>query len=221
VQRTIESARSDEAKVAIVEELKGHVWEAIRDPHANHVVQQCIVHLRPRDSQFIIDEIMRGHNVFQAVRNKYGCRAVQRLLEQCLPDQLHGLAEAILSDTFWLSCHLYGNYVIQNLLKNGTADQRRRIVESVAANLGRLAKDTHGRCVVCACLFQDYPEGMPALARAISCEPDFEAVIAGSRAGHLAAKIAREMVRKGQAADSTSCRRPRTCGSRRAFQGQT
>jgi len=199
VQRAIEAAGSDEARAAVAEELKGHVMKAIQSPHANYVVQKCIIMLRPSATQFLIDEIMTGHNVFQAVQNKYGCRVVQRLLEQCLPDQLRGLAEAILSDIYCLSCHPYGNYVMQHLLEHGTADQRRRIMESVAANLRGLAKATHGRSVVYACLLRGSPEGRPALARAISCEPDLEALMVGTRRGRLAARIARETARQGPA----------------------
>mmetsp|Transcript_12668 Transcript_12668/g.39936 ORF Transcript_12668/g.39936 Transcript_12668/m.39936 type:complete len:319 (+) Transcript_12668:43-999(+) len=199
VQSALECGNSDEARAAIAAELRGHVWEAIRCPHANHVIQKCIIMLRPRAAQFIVDEIMKGPIVFQAVRHKYGCRTVQRLLEQCLPDQLHGLAEAILSDVYWLSRHPYGNYVIQHLLEFGTTSQQSRIAEAVTANLCGLARDTHGRSVVNACLFHGPAERKTALAGAIQEEAGLLEVMGGTRHGRLAARAVREVLRGPEA----------------------
>mmetsp|Transcript_56003 Transcript_56003/g.175739 ORF Transcript_56003/g.175739 Transcript_56003/m.175739 type:complete len:329 (+) Transcript_56003:58-1044(+) len=219
VQRALETANNDEARTAIAAELAGHVWEAVRCPHANHVVQKCIIMLRPRAAQFILDEIMRGSIVFQAVRHKYGCRVVQRLLEQCHQDQVHGLAEAILSDVYWLSRHPFGNYVMQHLLEFGTGAQRLRIVEAVAGNLRGLARDTHGRSVVNACLLHG-PEGSKtALALVISQEPGLLSSMGDTRQGRLAARTVREALGGPEAAADFG-RRPRRA-QRRAGRAST
>jgi len=194
VQQALETATDDEECAAIAAELKGHIWEAVRCPHANHVIQKCIIMLRPRSVQFILDEIMEGPIVFQAVRHKYGCRVVQRLVEQCLPDQVHRLAEAILSDAYWLSRHPYGNYVVQHLLEHGMNSQCQRIMESVAANLHGLAWDAHGRSVVNACLFHGPAEGKAVLAHALLQEPFLLKDMSQTRHGRLAARIAQEML---------------------------
>ena len=79
VQLALEQAGEDLRRL-IVAEVAGHVLDAMRCPHANHVLQKCItssrpateghrlsdcnhyasqfVRLRPADCQFIIDEIM-------------------------------------------------------------------------------------------------------------------------------------------------------------------
>ena len=47
VQQAIEEA-SDDVRCSLVAELCGHVLDAMRCPHANHVLQKCITCSRPR-----------------------------------------------------------------------------------------------------------------------------------------------------------------------------
>jgi len=102
VQEALQGAGSDDARRAIAAELEGHVWEAMRCPHANHVVQKCIMTMRPHALQFIIDEIeSRGAaGVRKIAKHQYGCRILQRLLEHCRPDQVQGLVEDLLAKPY-------------------------------------------------------------------------------------------------------------------------
>merc|ERR1711963_5681 len=42
---------------SLVESFKGHVWSLSECPHANHVLQKCIVVMPPAQVSFIIQEI--------------------------------------------------------------------------------------------------------------------------------------------------------------------
>merc|ERR1719343_1869951 len=95
VQNALEAARTEEERLAIAMELQSHVWDAMRCPHANYVLQKSIALLKPLSSQFIIDEIVRkgARAVAQAAKHKYGCRIIQRLLEHCKTAQVRDLAD--------------------------------------------------------------------------------------------------------------------------------
>ena len=54
--------------------------------------------LLQRFCQSIIDELAPGAAA-QAAKHKLGCRVIQRLIENWMPDQVHNLVEAILSDS--------------------------------------------------------------------------------------------------------------------------
>merc|ERR1719247_1621296 len=78
VQEALENATGDADRVALASEMRGRVWEALRCPNANFVLQKCIGVLRPQASQFIIDEL-RDKGSSKAARHRFGCRVLQRL----------------------------------------------------------------------------------------------------------------------------------------------
>merc|ERR1712218_69696 len=101
----------------------------MRCPHANHVLQKCITLLQPDDVQFIVDELLgRDGLMVQATKHRYGCRIVQQLLKRCPSEQVERIVEVLLSDALALSCHPFGNFVMQCLLEHGTEDQRYRMI---------------------------------------------------------------------------------------------
>jgi len=193
VQKALETARSDEARNAIAAELQGHVWEAMRCPHANHVLQKCIVALRPKASQFIIDELLSttqgGGGISQAARHRYGCRIVERLVEHCPPGQVSELVEKLVADATALSKHPYGNYVMQHLLEHGPTDQRRRLVASLKENAAAAGSDCYARAVISKALTHGAREDQVALGRALLREPGLLTTMARTRHGHVAAKF--------------------------------
>ncbi|CAK0893103.1 unnamed protein product [Prorocentrum cordatum] len=120
VQQALDDARGPEACGRLAAELRGHVWDALRCPHANFVLQKCITTASPDACQFIVDELLqRGHGALaQAARHRYGCRIVERLLERCRPEQVEQIVDCILDDAVTLCMHPYGNYVAQHLLEH-------------------------------------------------------------------------------------------------------
>eukprot|EP00443_Scrippsiella_acuminata_P057279 CAMPEP_0115536586 /NCGR_PEP_ID=MMETSP0271-20121206/87853_1 /TAXON_ID=71861 /ORGANISM="Scrippsiella trochoidea, Strain CCMP3099" /LENGTH=516 /DNA_ID=CAMNT_0002969283 /DNA_START=57 /DNA_END=1605 /DNA_ORIENTATION=- len=151
VQRALEGAGSDVARQAIALELHGRVWEALHCPHANHVLQKCILTLRPEASQFIVDELGQGR-VLLAAQHKYGCRIVQKVIEFLTVGQTIELVERLLQEVQKISRHAYGNYVIQHLLQHGTRQQRERILKTIACDVRGFAMDPYGVAVIGAVL---------------------------------------------------------------------
>lgn len=186
VQLNLEVATSDEQRFAITRELIGHVAKALRHPHANHVLQKCITVNLPKDSQFVIDEILeRPEGLHQAARHRYGCRIVQLLLQFCLPDQLDVMVEKLLADAIPLSRHTFGSYVMQQIFEHGRPEHRHRLVRTFEQNASGLASNAAGSRVIYAAIHHMCVEDGKWLARAVLQAPDALRNLADVRNGHL------------------------------------
>jgi hypothetical protein len=157
VQQRFEDGTVEE-KSRLAEQLRGHIWQAVRDPHANYVVQKCIMSTPPSTSQFIVDELCnRSNGAVEAARHRYGCRIVQRLLELKSPaggqmPWMSTLVDGILTDLVALCSNAYGNYVIQHLIEYGKPDQKQYICETLEQHVGSLAGDNCAHAVMCKAL---------------------------------------------------------------------
>lgn len=122
----------------LVDQLRGHVWEAAGSPHANHVLQKFIVAMPAAKVQFIIDELQG--RVVQAATHRIRCRVLERLMEHCSTQQVFGLVEEVLGSVPMLARHPFGNFVVQSMLEHGSAEQRRRLVSILKVYIGHLVR---------------------------------------------------------------------------------
>jgi len=185
VQAALDAAGSDGVREAWAGELRGHVLQASKCPHANHVLQKCIGLLRPAAVQFVIDEMLAGA-VSQTARHKYGCRILQRLVEHCPAQQVRPLVETLVPEVGMLSRHPYGNYVVQNLLQRATEDQRHRMVGILAKDIRFLGSEACGCAVVSTALSYAPEADRQTLARSLCDEPGLLVFMACTRHGHVA-----------------------------------
>merc|ERR1712054_4575 len=115
LQDFIQEATEDSHVVLLVGELHGKVVEAMRCEHANHVLQKFIQRVPSNSLQFVIDEL-KVHGFVAAAKHKFGCRVVQRLLENCSSAQLAELLDTLLTDPLALSKHASAHFVMVCLL---------------------------------------------------------------------------------------------------------
>jgi len=197
VQEAFSAAVSDDERRAFASELRGHVWEAMKCPNANHVLQKFIDELRPVDSQFVIDEIQLGGigAALRVARHRYGCRILQRLLEHSssAPGRVHDLMEEILSDGVQLATHIYANYVLSHLLEFGTESQKCRLTNLLAAHAASVGANCYGCAVLRNALDHGSSEARVVLAHALLVQPHLLTAMACSRHGHGAVKQALEV----------------------------
>jgi len=206
-------AGPDLERLVLIEHLKGRVWEALRCPNANYVIQKSITTTRPEHSQFIIDELLQGSCLDAATgpawaaRHRYGCRVVERLLEHCPPMQVKSLVDSILMDALQLSIHPYGNYVMQHILEHGAHEHKHkicRLLHPLSKTLGS-AKGSEYVCAVFGkALCHGSREDRAQLARSVIMVPGLLNAMACSRYGHVTAKLVL------QAADCVSFEAART-----------
>lgn len=191
VQQAFDDASSDQELVALTSELTGHVWEALRCPHANYVLAKCISTIRPLQAQFVIDEL-REHpgGVAQAARHHFGCRIILRLLEHCLADQVAPMAEDLLADARALASHKHGNYVMQHLLEFGSREVVSRFTLILDQYVPIMAAAGHVGAVFKKALIQPNTESRQCLVSALLRQPGQLSIMSCCRWGHPAVQEA-------------------------------
>ena len=169
VQLLLKDAACDAVRKRLAEGLRGHVWKACRCPHANHVVQKCIINLKPTQVQFVIDEILAAGRRATArlARHQYGCRILQRLIEHCSPGQVSRLAQDLLVEVAALSVHQYGAYVMACLVEHGAEEHGHTVATALIDSAACVASTLRGPLVLHAVLLFADAEDQQALAAAL------------------------------------------------------
>lgn len=196
VQETFEGISSDSQREALAAEMRGHVWAASQCPHANHVLQKMIMTMKAESVQFIVDEIMRkgAAATCKAARNQYGCRIIQRLLEQCFPHQMHGLVDDLMTDRARLCTHIYGNYVMRHVLEYGPAEARHQLALHIQQHALELGSDEKGCAVLGKALAHTEACDQKAIAQAILAPRGLLAALSCKRHGHVATETLLKVV---------------------------
>lgn len=191
VQQAFEEA-DDHERERLAAELKGHVWQALKCGHANHVLQKAITTIRPESIQFIINELTHNGTggAAAAARHRFGCRIIERLLENCAEEQLSVMVEELIADTVLLSDHVYGYYVIQHLLEHCGPDVVTRISSTLEENLPILALNGYSGSVIGKALSQSSNAVSKNLAEALLKDAERLCTTACSRWGHAAVEEA-------------------------------
>jgi len=189
VQAALDECGSDQERKALAEELLGHVWEAARCPFGNYVLQRFITLLRPSDCQFIIKEISShgGRAPTQLARHRYGCRILQRLLEQCRPEQMEPVTNSLLKEALQLVRHQYGNFVMQRILSHGTPAQQHLLCQVLEPHARDLTTDQNASAVLAKAMVHCRSEDKASLARRLLSQPGLLLASSKTRHGHQTA----------------------------------
>lgn len=193
VQHALESGTCNEDRDSIAGELRGHVWEAARCPHANHVIQKCIMTMRPQAFEFIIDEI-RSKGACKVAKHQYGCRIMQRLLEHGRVDQIERLVEDLFVDVISLCKHIYGHFVMQHVLEHGSENHRQRLIMVLEQHAEVLGPDKHGSALFVTALCYGCANDQATLSSAILKQDGLITAMAATRHGHAAIKLVLDLV---------------------------
>jgi len=187
VQDALDQASSDEARQALVEELHGLAVRAMRHPHANHVLQKIISLSPPASLQFMVDELVSRDNwVGTIAKHRYGGRIVQQLLKKCSPSQVTEMAETLLQDVVALSCHAFGTFSVQHLLRFGTQGQRHRLAIEIAGGVVKLAACPTGCGVIATAMEHVATEDQVMIARSTACNQGLLLALSSIRHGNIA-----------------------------------
>jgi mRNA-binding protein PUF3 len=151
VQKAFEHVLADQ-QAALVSELNrpGLVFKCIDDQHGNHVVQKAIEVVPSHVINFIYDEILV--KVVYLANHNFGCRIVQRMLEQPNPiiriqvlEKLYPSGEKLINST-------YGNYVAQHIISHGDEKYRTWMKDLVFKSIKTYGHDKFASNVVEKCI---------------------------------------------------------------------
>ncbi|KAK4791541.1 hypothetical protein SAY86_031954 [Trapa natans] len=151
IQKAIEVIDMDQ-KIKMVQELDGHVMRCVRDQNGNHVIQKCIECVPEDAINFIVSTFF--DQVVTLSTHPYGCRVIQRVLEQCKdPKTQEKVMDEILGAVSLLAQDQYGNYVIQqHVLEHGKPGERSSIIEELAGKIVQMSQQKFASNVVEKCL---------------------------------------------------------------------
>lgn len=69
--------------------MDGNVLKCVKDQNGNHVIQKCVECVNPSQLQFIISSFWG--QVYDLATHPYGCRVIQRILENCTAEQTEAI----------------------------------------------------------------------------------------------------------------------------------
>jgi len=207
VQEALDSSSPDE-QLRMALELRGHVREALRCPHANHVVQKVVSVLDPTAAQFVVDELVAPGRMLvgQFARHRFGCRVLERLLERFSAQQVLPLVHEVVKDAVGLAAHPYGNYVVQHVLEHGAGEHIRELAASLGDHVSILGHDPYASAVIAKALARGPRDVRLALACKLHACPGLVLAMARTRHGHLATRLVLELLEARPAERLEACR---------------
>jgi len=142
LQQAVKVCTCDEGKV-LFQSMKDHIWDACLNPHANHLLAECMRFLPAESWQSVVLQELEGHYK-EAAQNDTGCRVLQRLIEHIAPSGLRSLRAEVIDDHLVLRevmLDKFGNYVVQHCLEHDEAEERVR--QQVVNELCRCDRSCH------------------------------------------------------------------------------
>ncbi|KAI4384485.1 hypothetical protein MLD38_002635 [Melastoma candidum] len=155
IQKAIEVCELEQqSKMAM--ELDGHVMRCVRDQNGNHVIQKCLECIPEDAIGFIISTFY--DQVVPLSKHPYGCRVIQRVLENCRdPETLRIVMDDILRSVCLLAQDQYGNYVIQHVIQHGKPQERSTIIEKLMGQVVQMSQQKFASNVIEKCLIFGTP----------------------------------------------------------------
>jgi pumilio RNA-binding family len=83
--------------------------------------------------------------VYHLSTHPYGCRVIQRILENCDIEQKQPILEELHRNTEKLVQDQYGNYVIQHVLEHGNVEDKSRIIGEIRGKVLPLSQHKFAR----------------------------------------------------------------------------
>lgn len=109
----------------------------------------------PNDAiDFIVSAVLEQQGIVSELCiHTYGCRVIQRILENCSDRQTRPILDAIFADIHSLIKDQFGNYVIQHILEQGKdPEDKNKIVKSIKGKVIELSNHKFASNVVEKCL---------------------------------------------------------------------
>mmetsp|Transcript_36543 Transcript_36543/g.85650 ORF Transcript_36543/g.85650 Transcript_36543/m.85650 type:complete len:605 (+) Transcript_36543:160-1974(+) len=136
---------------ALIAGLHGHVHTAIEHPHANYVVQKVADLLPTEHVGFLFSEL-KGKAVW-ASKHRFGCRTMLRLVRHSTSEGWAGtlaanLVDELLKNATVLACDQFGNYVMQEVIEHGLAEQKKQLAQALLKDASSTSTTQHGSRVV-------------------------------------------------------------------------
>jgi len=193
VQLALECAERQNS-VHLASGLRGHVVDAIRSRHANHVVQKIISIMAPSEAPYIVEELRR--EAVDLAMHEYGCRIYQRLLEQSARDeQTARLIDQVLMHAAKLIVHQFGHHVINAILEHGLKRQQAQILTLIRKDALKCATTRNSAYVFVHVLNHGSSADCEALASDVLAWPSADLIDVAS--SHYGSSVVLALLQQG------------------------
>eukprot|EP00927_Polykrikos_kofoidii_P081489 TRINITY_DN7892_c0_g1_i1.p1 TRINITY_DN7892_c0_g1~~TRINITY_DN7892_c0_g1_i1.p1 ORF type:complete len:492 (+),score=68.11 TRINITY_DN7892_c0_g1_i1:90-1478(+) len=124
--------------------LEPHLQELSESPYGNHVLCR-LIELMPAAAVGPVVSWLEARTpsgssrVCAVARNRFGCRAIERMIEHCSEKQLGVILDEVVADAEPLCRHPFGNFVVQHILEHGSDVRRYEVLEHLMPGLGSLS----------------------------------------------------------------------------------
>jgi len=122
----------------------------VKEQNGNHVIQK-IIQVVPREHIGFVYDSFKGR-VIDLAEHSYGCRVIQRALENGTESDITALMEEIHKGIGTLVVNQYGNYVAQHVMESGLPEHRSKIIRVVLENFVQYSKHKFASNVVEMCM---------------------------------------------------------------------
>jgi hypothetical protein len=182
VQRMVEVAGNTVFQDKLVEGLKMHVPELIKDINGNHVIQRCLHVMGAPTNQFIYDAACRSLVEISTHRN--GCCVLQRCIDAADDSQRRTLVECIIKNAVDLVQDAFGNYVVQYVLDLNLEAPNAQLASTFIDHMLDLARQKFSSNVIEKCLQLNPPAVQLRMIEAIGSPPNIGLMLGDSYANY-------------------------------------
>lgn len=125
------------------------VSDFMKDPNANHIIQNYIQKVQYPENQFIYDQICL--NFLEFSTNKHACSALQKCIDYSNNFQKQKIAEKIIENAYLLMIDPYGNYIMQHYIMFNDYTTNSKIAKLFINNIAYLSKQKFSSNVIEKC----------------------------------------------------------------------
>ncbi|CAD5176602.1 unnamed protein product [Musa acuminata subsp. malaccensis] len=137
-------------KFPVGKALKCHVKQLMTCKNGKSVVDCCLEHLNYEANKVFIQAALNSFT--ELASDKCGCLALVSCMDYSMNPHRNLLLKKTTDDAIGLSCHIYGNYVVQCALNMNVAWAAETICADLAGSLMELSVHKNGSYVVQRCL---------------------------------------------------------------------
>lgn len=166
---------------SMTRDLQGHVIDALKHHHANHVIKQ-LVDIMPTELIGFIPEELKGWAPW-AAKHSYGCRTMLRLVRHCgqacwASECAESVVAELLQESEDLCSDEFGKFVLEEFLESGLPEHKRRVVQALKARLQKNVKNKHASTLIGKALRHcDSEDGMELVTELFKCRETVQSLI--------------------------------------------
>ncbi|KAF5955290.1 hypothetical protein HYC85_008146 [Camellia sinensis] len=174
VQKLIETLKTRQQVLLVVQALEPGFLDLIKDLNGNHVIQRCLQCLRKEDNKFIFDAAAKF--CVNIATHQHGCCVLNRCIDKSEGKYQEKLVAEIAAHALILAQDAFGNYVVQYIIEFKTHSAAASLISQFEGHYVYLSMQKFSSHVVEKCL-KFFEESRPRIIHELLSVPHFEQLL--------------------------------------------